>query len=166
MSFAFLDDVYKDEDNKDYGLIVNNILNVNNDEPGLKKENFTRYTPVDDNSNELNYSNIENMSKYIEEKYNEQKEEKKENKKKKKIKKKENFTTEQNEIEECEEFIKHLSKCSRCRQLLIKKLNLNRNPEDIKREQYLDLVIFTLSGVFVLFLLDMVLNFGKNLNKK
>lgn len=161
MSFAFLDDVYKDEDDKeDYGLIVNNILNVNNDEPGLKKENFTRYTPVDDNSNELNYSNIENMSKYIEKKYNEKKEGKKENKK---IKKKENF---KNEIEECEEFIKHLSKCSRCRQLLIKKLNLNRNPEDIKREQYLDLVIFTLSGVFVLFLLDMVLNFGKNLNKK
>ena len=157
MSFAYLDDIWNDE--KDYGLIVNNILNVN-DEPGLKKENFTRYTPVTDQSNELNYSNIENMSEYIEKKYNKKKEEKKENKK---IKKKENF---KNEIEQCEEFIKHLSKCSRCRQLLIKKLKLNKNPEDIKREQYLDLVIFTLSGVFVLFLLDMVLNFGKSLNKK
>lgn len=161
MSFAFLDDVYKDDkDDKDYGLIVNNILDVN-DEPGLKKEKFTRYIPVDDNSNELNYSNIENMSKYIEKKYNKKKEEKINNMKKRK--KKENF---QDEIEECQKFIEHLSKCSRCRQFLIKKLKLNKNPEDIKREQYLDLVIFTLSGVFILFLLDMVLNFGKSLNKK
>jgi len=36
----------------------------------------------------------------------------------------------------------------------------------MKREQYLDLAIFTLSGVFILFLLDIVLNFGKSLNKK
>ena len=38
--------------------------------------------------------------------------------------------------------------------------------EDMKREQYLDLAIFTLSGVFILFLLDIVLYFGKSLNKK
>jgi len=163
MSFAFLDDLYNDENNeKDYGLIVNNILNVDK-EPGLKKDKFTRFFPANDQSNELNYSNLDNMSKLIEKKYNEKKSEEKI---KKKIKKKENFTTGQNEIEQCEKFIEHLSKCSRCRQFLIKKLNLDKNPDDIKREQYLDLAIFTLSGIFILFLLDIVLNFGKSLNKK
>jgi len=159
MSFAFLDDVYNDNKNEnDYGLIVNNILNVDK-EPGLKKE-FTRFNPVDDQSNELNYSNLDDMSKLIEKKYNKKKNEKKE---KKNIKKKENF---KNEIEQCEKFLEHLSKCSRCRQFLIKKFKLDKTPEDNKREQYLDLAIFTLSGVFILFLLDIVLNFGKSLNKK
>jgi hypothetical protein len=167
MSFAFLDDLYNDEtDEKDYGLIVNNILNVDK-EPGLKKDKFTRFSPANDQSNELNYSNLEDMSKLIEKKYNNKKSEEKIKKNiKKNIKKKENFTTGQNEIEQCEKFIEHLSKCSRCRQFLIKKLNLDKNPDDIKREQYLDLAIFTLSGIFVLFLLDIVLNFGKSLNKK
>jgi len=168
MSFAFLDDVYNsDKDENDYGLIVNNILNVN-DEPGLKKDNFTRFNPVDDQSNELNYSNLDNsnlddMSKLIEKKYNKKKTAEKKKVKEIKIENKENF---KNEIEQCEQFLEHLSKCSRCRQFLIKKFKLDKNPEDIKREQYLDLAIFTLSGVFILFLLDIVLNFGKSLNKK
>jgi len=159
MSFAFLSDVYNDnKDDNDYGLIVNNILNVDK-EPGLKKE-FTRFNPVDDQSNELNYSNLDDMSKLIEKKYNE----KKENEGQKKNEgQKENF---ENEIKQCENFLEHLEKCSRCRQFLIKKFKLDKNPEDMKREQYLDLAIFTLSGVFILFLLDIVLNFGKNLNKK
>lgn len=169
MSFAFLDDVYNsDKDENDYGLIVNNILNVD-DEPGLKKDNFTRFNPVDDQSNELNYSNLasssnlDDMSRLIEKKYNKKKTEQKENKTTEVPKHKENF---KNEIEQCENFLEHLSKCSRCRQFLIKKFKLDKNPEDIKREQYLDLAIFTLSGVFILFLLDIVLNFGKSLNKK
>ena len=63
MSFAFLDDVYNsDKDDNDYGLIVNNILNVD-DEPGLKKDNFTRFSPVNDQSNKLNYSNLNKISK-------------------------------------------------------------------------------------------------------
>jgi hypothetical protein len=161
MSFAFLSDVYNDKDENDYGLIVNNILNVN-EEPGLKKDKFTRFTPANDQSNELNYSNLDDMSKLIEKKYNKKKKEKKEIAKKIEPKK-ENF---ENEIKQCEKFLEHLEKCSRCRQFLIKKFKLDKNPEDMKREQYLDLAIFTLSGVFILFLLDIVLNFGKSLNKK
>ena len=170
MSFAFLDDAYNINGNQknegDYGLIVNDILNID-DNPGLKKEKFTRFTPIDDNDNELNYSNLEDMSEYItnkyENKYGKIKEQKKENKKEqKKEQKKENFT---DEIKQCEDFIEHLSKCSRCRQFLIKKLKLDKNPDDIKRDQYLDLAIFSLSGIFILFLLDMVLNLGKSMNK-
>tara|TARA_B110000285_G_scaffold193249_1_gene222156 strand:- start:803 stop:1297 length:495 start_codon:yes stop_codon:yes gene_type:complete len=164
MSFAFLDDVYNDNENmkteKNYGLIVNDILNVD-DNPGLKKQKFTRFTPVNDNGSELNYSNLQDMSEYIENKY--EKNIQKKNKKINKKVKKENF---ENEIKQCEDFIEHLASCSRCRQFLIKKLKLDKKPDDIKREQYLDLAIFSLSGVFLLFLLDMVLNLGKSLNKK
>jgi hypothetical protein len=163
MSFAFLDDVYNDDkilkNEKNYGLIVNDILNTD-DNPGLKKQKFTRFTPVNDNDSELNYSNLEDMSKYIANKYE------KNIKKTKKIKKKEKKENFKNEIKDCEDFIAHLSKCSRCRQFLIKKLKLDKKPDDIKREQYLDLAIFSLSGVFLLFLLDMVLNLGKSMNPK
>ena len=163
MSFAYLDDLYKDDDNeKDYGLIVDNILNVD-DNPGLKKQKLTRFTPVNDNSSELNYSNLEDMSEFIANKYEKDIQKNKKIKKINKKVKKENF---ENEIKQCEDFIEHLASCSRCRQFLIKKLKLDKKPDDIKREQYLDLAIFSLSGVFLLFLLDMVLNLGKSLNNK
>jgi hypothetical protein len=157
MSYAFLNDVYDINQNKeketDYGLIVSNILDIEDNKPGLKNDLlYTKFTPIEDQSNELNYSNLEKMSSYIEDKYLTNSE-----------KKKENF---QNEMDECINFIKHLEKCKKCRQFLIKKFNLDKKPEDIKREQYLDIVIFTLSGIFVLFLFDMIFNFGKSLNKK
>lgn len=151
MSYAFIEDVY---DNKlssnldnDYDQIVENILGVK----PTQLYNLTTKESVSD------YSNI-----------NEIKEKKVEKKIKKKVEnvvkvKKEHF--DDISIKECEDFLNHLEKCQRCRMFLIKKFNLDKKPDDIKREQYLDIIIFALSGVFVLFLLDIVLNFGKNLNK-
>lgn len=146
MSYAYIEDVY---DNKlsnldnDYDQIVENILGI---KPSQKYNLTTKDTP-------MNFSN-------------EIKEKKQKVEKVKKVEKiKESFDNNDVSTRECEKFLNHLEKCQRCRIFLIKKFNLDKKPEDIKREQYLDIIIFGLSGIFVLFLLDMVLNIGKNLKK-
>ena len=152
MSYAFIEDVYNTKlthnlDN-DYNQIVENILGI---KPKQKYELTTKVKPNDfSNGNEVKV---------------EEEKEKKIKKKVEKVEKKQKENFEDVSVKECEDFLNHLQKCQRCRMFLIKKFNLDKKPEDIKREQYLDIIIFGLSGVFVLFFLDMILNFGKSLKK-
>jgi hypothetical protein len=166
MSFAFLNDVYENklltQTENDYNEIVNNLLGINN-EKKIKKEkdpkkdyNYTRKTEVKDftneviNKNNIDINDIEKTSKYIMNKYDVKNTEKKEK---------------EPSIKDCEDFLKHLERCQRCRFFLIKKLNLDKNKDEINNEKYLDIVIFALSGIFILFLLDIILDFGKNFKK-
>jgi len=158
MSYAYLDDVYNTNltsnlDN-DYNKIVENILGINPSE----KYNLTTKKEVSDFTNELDYDKLKEDNKKIVKKNKKIKE--KVNKEKVN---KENFSNVT--FKECEDFLKHLEKCSRCRMILIKKFNLLQDPNEYKREQYLDIIIYALSGIFLLFLLDIVLNFGKKINK-
>lgn len=157
MSYAFIEDVYNTNrisnlDN-DYNQIVENILGI---KPS-NKYNLTKKIDVQDFSNKVpEVEEIEKVKKVEEVKVEHEKSEIKN--------KKENFNNEPS-YKDCEDFLRHLEKCQRCRMLLIKKFNLDKKPEDYKREEYLDIVIYALSGVFLLFLIDIILNFGKNLNK-
>jgi len=143
MSYAFLDDVYDTRissnlDN-DYNEIVKNILGVS----PSNKYNLTKKEQPKDFTNKVEEVKVEE-----------------------KVEKKiENFKNEPT-IKDCEDFIKHLEKCRKCRMMLIKKFKLDKNPEDYKREEYLDIVIYGLTGIFLLFLIDIILNFGKKLGKK
>lgn len=192
MSYAYIDDVYDSNFSQlenDYNKIVENILGINknkkqenkkqenkNKESNIEKtnKNYTRKIIVPEFTNKISsdyydynqeqknidLNDIEKTSKYIQNKYD--------NKNQKKIEKignKENFNNKEPTLKECEDFLIHLEKCSHCRMFLIKKFNLDKKPEDIKREKYLDIVIFALSGIFMLFLVDIILDFGKKLKK-
>lgn len=151
-NYAFIEDVYETRlsnlDN-DYDKIVENILGIK----PKQKYNLTTKDKPSEFTNEIKQEKPEEKP--------EEKPKQLEEKPKKQIK--ENF--DDVTVEECESFLKHLEKCQRCRMFLIKKFNLDKKPEDLKREQYLDIIIFALSGVFVLFFIDIILNFGKNLKK-
>lgn len=153
MSYAFLDDVYntqiKSNLDNDYNEIVQNIL-------GIKS------TSIKPTENKYNLTNKIEPKIFTNEIPQEKEEEIKE---KNKVKKIENFNNEPT-MKECEDFIRHLEKCKRCRMMLIKKFNLDKKPEDYRREEYLDIVIYGLTGIFLLFLIDIVLNFGKKLGQK
>lgn len=155
-NYAFIEDVYETRlsnlDN-DYDKIVENILGIKT----KQKYNLTTKDKPSEFTNEIEIEEEKPVEKPIE----------------KPIEKPVKKTIEKPKIEnfndvtiaECEDFLKHLEKCQRCRMFLIKKFNLDKKPEDLKREQYLDIIIFALSGVFVLFFIDIILNFGKNLKK-
>ena len=144
MSYAFLEDVYETRmsnlDN-DYNEIVKNILGVS----PSNKYNLTKKEQPKDFTNKV--EEVEKEEIKIPEK------------------KIENFNNEPS-IKDCEDFIRHLEKCRKCRMMLIKKFKLDKNPEDYKRDEYLDIVIYGLTGIFLLFLIDIILNFGKKLGKK
>ena len=148
MSYAFLDDVYDTRissnlDN-DYNEIVQNILGVS----PSRKYNLTKKEEPKDFTNKVEeVQEVEEVQIKTQEK---------------KIEKFNNEPT----IKDCEDFIRHLEKCRKCRMMLIKKFKLDKNPEDYKREEYLDIVIYGLTGIFLLFLIDIILNFGKKLGKK
>lgn len=66
----------------------------------------------------------------------------------------------------CLKFLDHISKCEKCREFIAKKFNLTpKTTEDKKREDMLDVAIYILTGVFVLFLLDSFMNLGKYLKR-
>ena len=71
------------------------------------------------------------------------------------------------EESECLRFLNHISKCEKCRKFIIKKFNIQpENPEQKNREEMLDIAIYILTGVFVLFLLDSFMNLGKYLKRQ
>ena len=65
---------------------------------------------------------------------------------------------------ECSTILKHLSVCAKCRDFIQKKFVPKEQPvekeEDIN-DEYLDLAIYIVTGIFVLFLLDILIKFGK-----
>lgn len=66
----------------------------------------------------------------------------------------------------CDNMLEHILKCDKCRNIIIEEFQLNNKTiEDKKREDMLDVAIYVLTGVFVLFLLDSFMNLGKYLKK-
>ena len=67
---------------------------------------------------------------------------------------------------ECSSILKHLSQCEKCRHFVQKKFT--PKVQEVKRseqeDEYLDLAIYIVTGIFVLFILDMLLKFGKKRN--
>ena len=67
---------------------------------------------------------------------------------------------------ECSSILKHLAVCEKCRQFIQKKFapepKKEEDEEEEENDEYLDLAIYIITGVFVLFLLDLLMKFGKN----
>lgn len=68
---------------------------------------------------------------------------------------------------ECSSILTHLSHCEKCRHFVRQKFAPSKNQEKVeeedKDEEYLDLAIYIVTGVFILFVLDMLMKFGKRL---
>ena len=67
---------------------------------------------------------------------------------------------------ECSSILKHLSQCEKCRQFVKQKFAPSRpihkeEEEEEENDEYLDLAIYVITGIFILFLLDMLLKFTK-----
>ena len=58
----------------------------------------------------------------------------------------------------CASFIKHLRTCKKCQRIMKEKYSNGGT-----NEQIIDIAIYGLTGVFILFLLDMFINLGKRL---
>lgn len=65
---------------------------------------------------------------------------------------------------ECHVILKHLSECSKCRDFVRQKF-ISQTPieddGDDSDDEYLDLAIYIVTGVFILFVLDMLMKFGR-----
>ena len=68
---------------------------------------------------------------------------------------------------ECSNILTHLSICEKCRNFVRQKFAPQKPPEEVeeekKDEEYLDLAIYIVTGIFILFVLDMLMKFGKRL---
>lgn len=66
---------------------------------------------------------------------------------------------------ECSTILKHLSACAKCREFIRKKFYSDSKPEkkeeESENDEYLDLAIYIVTGIFVLFVLDMLMKFGR-----
>ena len=64
---------------------------------------------------------------------------------------------------ECSSILQHLSQCSKCRKFVQSKFAPQKpeTEEDEENDEYLDLAIYIVTGIFVLFILDMLMKFGK-----
>lgn len=61
---------------------------------------------------------------------------------------------------ECSSILTHLSQCIKCRKFVQNKFA----PQETEKEdndEYLDLAIYIVTGIFILFTLDMVMKFGR-----
>lgn len=67
---------------------------------------------------------------------------------------------------ECSSILTHLSHCEKCRNFVRQKFapaKKEEHQEEEKEEEYLDLAIYIVTGIFILFVLDMLMKFGKRL---
>ena len=65
---------------------------------------------------------------------------------------------------ECSTILKHLSVCAKCRDFIKKKFIPEvQDKQEVESEgdEYLDLAIYIVTGIFVLFILDMLMKFGR-----
>jgi hypothetical protein len=143
----------------DYKQIVNDIVKnknktFDNPEPDRFKSQVQSYEQTNDNY--FNLNSEDELIRKIEQKIikKEQKNETQKNGKNKQMK--ENFTDLDSD---CEDIIRHCLKCKNCRKKLIEAFKINN--EQNKTDELLDIVIYALTGVFVLFLLDFFIKIGK-----
>lgn len=80
---------------------------------------------------------------------------------------------EKNDMKECDKFLEHFLECSNCKRKIDKILDINNIPqkesfiESFKNmdDNYLDIFILILIGIFVIFVLDCFVRLGKNFRK-
>jgi type III secretory pathway component EscR len=158
ISYTSLDDLYK-TDNKTkektnkYDSIIKNLIQSN------KRNNIQNYEIPDP----ITPPSISIFSPYSQQPIIEKKKEKKIEKKIENNisldKNKEKFTNNRND---CKNFLQHLTKCEKCRNYIFDNLKKkHREENNIIKEELLDISIFVLSGIFVLFLVDSLINLGK-----
>lgn len=184
MNYASLDEIYdvqslKERDNK-YHSIIRDLVSSNDRQStirkntsipsGIQQSNYTNYqevgAPVGTQRSEYTtYQNVEDFSNNLEE-----------NKILKKLEdkidleynqpKQEYITMKDTEESDCLRLLDHISKCKKCKEFIVKKFKLTpETPEQKNREAMLDIAIYILTGVFILFLLDSFMSLGKFLNK-
>ncbi len=67
---------------------------------------------------------------------------------------------------DCQKMLAHVANCEKCRKFLMKKLKVSpQTQQDKEREDMLNLVIYAMTGIFILFLLDAFMSLGKMLRK-
>jgi len=62
---------------------------------------------------------------------------------------------------ECMDVLEHIKTCKVCQSKIIQE-NKNNNPLSLP-DNVLDILLYTITGIFILFLLDIVMRVGKNL---
>ena len=170
MNYASLDEIYDTKSlqtkKNNYNEVMKNLTqkNVrdtkmraeNTGEPkGISRSKYSRYSKIENFTDgaEPNYTNeLDQLTQSIDKKYNQEPE---------------HITVKESEETECLRFLSHISKCEKCRNFIIKKFNIQpESPEQKNREEMLDIAIYILTGVFVLFLLDSFMNLGKYLKRQ
>ena len=170
MNYASLDEIYDTKTlqvkKNNYNEVMKNLTHKNTRDEKMRTENtgepkgisrskYSKYSKVENFTDDFepNYGNeLDKLTQSIDTKYN---------------KEPEHITIKEDEETECLRFLSHISKCEKCRNFIIKKFNIqSENPEQKNREEMLDIAIYILTGVFVLFLLDSFMNLGKYLKRQ
>ena len=183
MNYASLDEVYdtptqKDRENK-YNSIIKDLITSNQNEhktisknvpTGIQRQSYSDYENIgaplaNQRADYTTYQKVENFSNSLESdkilKSIETKIDNEHNQPKQDF-----ITLKNTEQSDCLKFLDHISKCEKCRDFIIKKFNLTpETPEQKNREEMLDIAIYILTGVFVLFLLDSFMSLGKYLKR-
>lgn len=146
MPYASLDEIYGEDFIKQtrsnlipdkYKDITNNIINYNNYTDNYDN-NIENFYDIDD-------SKLENLDDsdddYIDEEFDNK------------------------DAQNCNKFLYHLSICEKCREFAKKKFHNPNNIIKISRkktsDEILDIALFIISGIFLLFLLDIFIKLGK-----
>jgi hypothetical protein len=162
MFYASLEEVYDkntlEAKQNDYDDVIKNLIDQNkrqgyietekHEPSGLDRSKFTKFQKVENYTNEL-----DQLEKLIDTKYNKPEEP-------------QEIKINMKEEPDCLKILDHISKCAKCRQFIIEKFEIKpEDPKEKSKEEMLDIVIYILSGVFVLYLLESFVNLGKFLKK-
>ena len=154
-SYASLEEVYnpitlKKQQNK-YNSIINDISSFNKREAfttrkSPMKEAFTNKVSKNDNVDNVNLDDLEKMI----ESYN-----------------KPTTRVTPSSKSSCDDFLEHIKTCESCRAYVTEKFSVapEKTESEKNREEMLDIAIYILTGVFVLFLLDTFMNLGRFLKR-
>lgn len=169
MNYASLSEIYDKptmtQRQNSYDYIIKNLVQTQTSEPSKTipvptgDSNYTTYKKVENFNNTIEDKVLKDIETKIDTDYN------KPEKKKTYIsipEEPERFTNE----DDCMRFLDHMSKCEKCREFVMKKFNLSpKTNEQKNREEMLDIAIYILTGVFVLFLLDSFMSLGRFIKK-
>ena len=140
----------------------------------FNKEYFSNNNDINDNYYRINKNHLDNQYKPLIENFDSSEEKPKIN-----IPVNSNFTAKKVEVEKetcpeneksCEKLVEKVLSCSKCKNLIIKKLNLkSKMPLEINFDSLLkgnnrELIILILIGLIIIIVLDLFLKLSKSLN--
>ncbi len=154
----FVDSVTKSQLTNKYQDITNNIVNYNQTSipseysANQSKDNIENFYDIDqENLNNLDNDSDSESDSDDEESY-----------------KDEPFDNMDRDY--CNKFLYHLSICSRCREFVKKRFGSGKKiiemPRKSNQDEFLDIALYIITGIFMLFLLDIFLKLGKYLGRK